>query len=113
MFVLSVVLSVQGGEFDAHEDGYSITLNLLLSDPTTAFEGGGTSFWAQPHTTSNGCQIRLRPERGTAVIFNGKITHAGMAVTEGTRHLYVASFDLDAQEGEMHVQSNAVPQGRE
>lgn len=38
---------VRGGNFPAHEDGYSITINVLLD--SGSFQGGGTEFWTEPH----------------------------------------------------------------
>jgi len=83
-----------GGMFDAHVDGYSVTVNVLLSEPT-AFEGGGTAFWEQDCPEGHAPKIVLHPPQGSAVIFNGALFHEGRAVTSGTRHLYVASFNLD------------------
>lgn len=45
------------------------------------------SRWLPPHTV-------LRPPAGTAIIFGGDITHAGLPVTSGTRHVLVMSFSL-------------------
>lgn len=46
----------------------------------------------------NGTQTReptlVQPPQGSALIFNGNITHAGRATTRGTRHVFVSSFDL-------------------
>ena len=89
----------KGGEFSAHEDGYQVTVNVLLSDPSS-FEGGGTSFWPEGRAESGGCHAHVQPEQGMAVVFNGEITHAGRAVVSGRRLLYVASFDLEAGEGQ-------------
>jgi len=83
-----------GGMFDAHVDGYSVTVNVLLSEPT-AFEGGGTAFWEQDCPAGHAPKIVLHPPQGSAVIFNGALSHEGRPVTSGTRHLYVASFNLD------------------
>eukprot|EP00435_Cladocopium_sp_Y103_P016535 s1236_g4.t1 len=40
--------------------------------------------------------VVLRPLQGTAILFNGQVTHAGRAVSAGIRHAYVASFSLAA-----------------
>ena len=40
-----------GGEFDPHEDGYALTVVVLLSDE---FEGGGTMFWPTSETGTDG-----------------------------------------------------------
>lgn len=36
----------------------------------------------------------LKPPAGTAILFGGDVTHAGLPVLEGTRHLFVMSFSL-------------------
>lgn len=88
-----------GGDFKFHSDQKSVTVNVLLSEPG-AFIGGGTAFWTQDPATveSDGAQVLLRPPQGTGVVFNGLVKHSGREVESGTRHLYVASFDLDSVE---------------
>mmetsp|Transcript_30280 Transcript_30280/g.54216 ORF Transcript_30280/g.54216 Transcript_30280/m.54216 type:complete len:190 (-) Transcript_30280:323-892(-) len=89
-----------GGEFKVHQDYFTITINILLSEPD-AFVGGGTAFWPQ-HRAKDGKDehysvedaVLLRPRQGTGVIFNGEVQHSGRAVQAGVRHLYVASFNL-------------------
>ena len=76
---------------DAHEDGYSITCIVLLTDN---FEGGGTSFWPADDHPDRSRGTVVEPLVGTALLFNGETTHSGNPVSSGTRHLYVASFDL-------------------
>jgi len=84
-----------GGEFLVHHDAYSVTVNVLLSEPGS-FVGGGTAFWSQDQAviSSAGPSVLLRPRQGTAAIFNGNVEHAGRPVESGIRHLYVASFHL-------------------
>eukprot|EP00747_Dinoflagellata_sp_TGD_P020585 gnl/TRDRNA2_/TRDRNA2_127913_c0_seq2.p1 gnl/TRDRNA2_/TRDRNA2_127913_c0~~gnl/TRDRNA2_/TRDRNA2_127913_c0_seq2.p1 ORF type:complete len:381 (+),score=54.27 gnl/TRDRNA2_/TRDRNA2_127913_c0_seq2:63-1205(+) len=96
-----------GGGIKPHTDKQAITLNVLLSEPG-AFTGGGTLFWPQgtvneDTTLDSEWQARfdastvttlLRPQQGTAVLFNGQVVHAGRAVSSGIRHTYVASFNL-------------------
>lgn len=36
----------------------------------------------------------IRAAAGTAIIFGGDVTHAGLPVRTGTRHLFVMSFTL-------------------
>ena len=36
--------------------------------------------------------VRLAPDRGTALVFGGDLTHAGLPVAEGLRSVLVASF---------------------
>ena len=103
----------RGGTFDQHEDAYSLSCIVLLSDD---FEGGGTRFW--PEAAENGLlsasvgegktgstvlinegsSVLVQPSVGTALLFNGDITHAGSAVHSGVRHLYVGSFDVVASQ---------------
>mmetsp|Transcript_158831 Transcript_158831/g.509218 ORF Transcript_158831/g.509218 Transcript_158831/m.509218 type:complete len:182 (-) Transcript_158831:13-558(-) len=85
-----------GGEFKVHCDAYSVTVNVLLSDPGD-FIGGGTAFWPQDvaGTEDDGDEmLLLRPRQGTGVLFNGSVMHSGRQVESGLRHLYVASFHL-------------------
>jgi len=84
-----------GGEFLIHHDAFSVTVNVLLSEPRS-FVGGGTAFWPQHQPEASGARapVLLRPRRGTAAIFNGEVEHAGRPVESGLRHLFVASFHL-------------------
>ena len=91
----------QGGQFEPHEDAYSLSVIILLTDD---FEGGGTSFWpTTKEETAMGKDmwktyekgILVKPEIGTALLFNGDITHSGNRVTSGVRHLYVGSFNVE------------------
>ena len=93
---------IAGGAIAPHIDREQLTLNVVLSEPG-AFHGGGTAFWPQKTMDSaleestqevEDDVVILRPLQGTAIIFNGQVTHAGRAVTEGIRHAYVASFSL-------------------
>eukprot|EP00986_Skeletonema_menzelii_P005286 scaffold1895_cov129-Skeletonema_menzelii.AAC.1 len=82
-----------GGEFLAHKDAQAITVLIPLSCPEQ-FQGGGTSFWSQD---SRGHRVEdptiiLKPPSGTAMLFGGCVTHAGVSVEEGTRVVFVASF---------------------
>jgi len=86
-----------GGDFEAHSDGYSLTVIIPLSK-SGAYTGGGTLFWPEgpngEREHQGVCEVLVSPDRGTAVVFNGNIRHAGRPVKEGVRHLFVASFDL-------------------
>ena len=42
---------------------------------------------------------RLVPEQGSAVLFPGDVTHQGLPVYTGRRHLFVASFTLHERGG--------------
>lgn len=83
-----------GGKFLAHEDAQALTLLLPLSCPNKDFAGGGTAFWhqdARGHRVE-GPSLVSRPPAGTALLFGGCVTHAGVAVEEGSRVVFVASF---------------------
>lgn len=84
-----------GGEFTPHEDHESLTVLVLLCE-SSAFTGGGTSFW-RPELAADARQgaeptLVLTPERGTALLFGGGVTHAGRPVESGQRVVWVASF---------------------
>jgi hypothetical protein len=84
-----------GGHFDVHTDKQAVTFNVLLNRKLADFEGGGTSFWVEgSHPRPEKAAVRVEPETGVGVLFNGTIWHAGEAVTKGTRYLLVASFDV-------------------
>lgn len=85
-----------GGSFLPHEDGHSLTVLIPLSSPDDGFTGGGTAFWSED---SRGARVVapnlvLRPRAGTAMLFGGRVTHAGLVVETGERVVLVASFSL-------------------
>mmetsp|Transcript_17138 Transcript_17138/g.28708 ORF Transcript_17138/g.28708 Transcript_17138/m.28708 type:complete len:127 (+) Transcript_17138:480-860(+) len=97
-----------GGEFAPHTDNEHLTM-LIPLDPVGAFEGGGTAFWAKSHhrphvdgqLAPDGADRSWLPPHhvlkltaGTAILFGGNVTHAGLPVTSGTRHVFVVSFTL-------------------
>ena len=84
-----------GGEFLPHKDHQSLTVLIPLTSPS-GFKGGGTGFW---HPDARGPRVEepsvvLTPAAGTALVFGGHLNHCGVAVEEGTRVVYVASFSL-------------------
>jgi len=109
-----------GGGFGAHKDHMALTFILPLTCPTRGFSGGGTGFWSAEAEArgaygggaygggrddadmldDNKANARpdgpptavLRPPLGTAILFGGDVTHAGMPVEGGTRAVLVASF---------------------
>ena len=107
----AVNIYTTGGEFAPHTDKQSVTLLVPLS-AADAFKGGGTAFWPESHlgrkkgadddiAYDENCRSnwlphthKLSPPAGTAIIFGGDVTHAGLPVTSGTRHLFVMSFTL-------------------
>ena len=90
----------EGGCFEPHVDGHALTILVPLSTPDTDFSGGGTAFWSSHIATDNESaksvppSLVLAPSCGTGILWRGHITHAGLAVKEGIRHVFVASFDL-------------------
>lgn len=66
------------------DDGLGLSINLLLS-PTSAFEGGGTSFFPD-----NGSEFVVRPQQGELVSHHGGVRHASVPTTAGTRYILVA-----------------------
>lgn len=85
-----------GGEFLAHKDVQALTVLIPLSSSPQEYTGGGTAFWAQD---SRGHRVEepsiiLKPNKGTATLFGGCVTHAGIPVESGYRVVFVASFSL-------------------
>ena len=70
---------------ELHHDGSFLSFNLLLSN-TNDFEGGGTFF-------SDGIISYL--EQGDMLVHSGKVKHAGLPITNGTRYLLVAFIHVD------------------
>jgi len=88
------------GQFLAHKDAQAITVLIPLSCPDHHFQGGGTSFWSQD---SRGHRVEdptiiLKPAAGSAMLFGGCVTHAGVSVNKGTRVVFVASFSRASEE---------------
>ena len=85
----------EGGQFQPHEDLQSLTVLVSLCDPG-AYGGGGTAFWSEEvrgaAREAGPPSLVLRPAAGTALLFVGSVTHAGLPVISGTRHVFVASF---------------------
>ena len=87
------------GEFLAHTDRQTLTVLIPLSSPES-YEGGGTGFWSpasdeglpQYGQPSSAPGVVLRPPQGTALLYGGRITHAGMPVETGCRVIFLASF---------------------
>ena len=96
---LSPAGAFEGGGTAFWKDSHHAPRGLLLSDgslnpyriPTDDDAGevdeNDENHWL-PHDHV------LRPPRGTAIIFGGDVTHSGLPVTSGTRHLFVMSFTL-------------------
>lgn len=91
----------RGGDFDAHQDGHALTVIVPLSESDVDFGGGGTAFWSEAAigTDPRGAKgvapsLVMRPAPGTGMFWRGHLTHAGLPVTYGTRHVFVAGFNL-------------------
>ena len=83
-------------QFQPHEDLQTLTLLVPLCGPAT-YGGGGTAFWSEAaRGAARDCAgppaLVLRPPAGSALLFVGSVTHAGLPVSAGTRQVYVASF---------------------
>ena len=90
-----------GGDFHAHQDGHALTVIVPLSTSGVDFRGGGTAFWSEGSigtdpTGAKGIEpsLVMRPAAGTGIFWRGHLTHAGLPVTHGTRHVFVAGFNL-------------------
>mmetsp|Transcript_35209 Transcript_35209/g.107903 ORF Transcript_35209/g.107903 Transcript_35209/m.107903 type:complete len:402 (+) Transcript_35209:165-1370(+) len=84
------------GYFGAHKDHLALTVLIPLTAPSTDFEGGGTGFWAGNSAVGEDPRgppdLVLAPAAGTALLFGGDVTHAGLPVAGGLRSVFVASF---------------------
>jgi len=86
----SVNVYAAGGDFSAHQDDHALTVLVPLTPPE-ACTGGGTGFWGSRHGTEPPVTV-LKPKVGSALIFGGQLTHAGVSVLSGERAVFVASF---------------------
>jgi hypothetical protein len=82
------------GEFSPHKDNQGLTILFPLSNAGTDYEGGGTGFWTQDTKSkpTKPPNVVLKPIPGTALLFAGHVTHAGLPVETGLRMVFVASF---------------------
>ena len=95
----AVNLYRQGGVFNRHEDGQSLTVLVPLTDGS-AFEGGGTAFFSTEGPDADGertvpsevASFVLTPPKGAALLWCGDVSHAGQLVTSGQRVVFVASL---------------------
>lgn len=85
-----------GGYFGAHKDHLALTVLIPLTSPEDDFVGGGTGFWKGnrdvDENPANEPDLILKPAAGSALIFGGDVTHAGMPVDSGYRSVFVCSF---------------------
>ena len=92
-----------GGKFPPHQDGSALTVLVPLSTCDVDFQGGGTAFWSEAEvgkdpTAAEGVppSLVMKPPPGTGLFWRGHLMHAGLPVTAGCRHVFVASFNLHA-----------------
>lgn len=83
------------GYFGAHKDHLALTVLIPLTSPED-FVGGGTGFWAGNREVDENPKdlptTVLKPPPGSALVFGGDVTHAGMPVENGYRSVFVCSF---------------------
>jgi len=81
----------QGAKFKAHMDGSFVqseecrsifTVLVYLNDD---YEGGDTTFYKHTDITEPVC--RVRPQQGTALIFNHDVIHSGTEVSSGIKYI--------------------------
>jgi hypothetical protein len=72
----------------AHRDGSIFSFNVLLSDPATEFEGGGTDFET--------LGITVAPGVGDVILHAGQMLHGGARLIRGTRYILVGFVDVVA-----------------
>ena len=69
-----------------HRDKYSLSFNVLLSDPSW-FEGGGTRLET--------LGVTVQPEQAGDVFMHcGQMLHGGATVTKGVRYILVAFVEI-------------------
>jgi len=94
----AINIYTEGGYFGAHKDHLALTILVPLSSPQEGdFKGGGTGFWKGNRAMSENPGVIppdfvLTPNIGEVLVFGGDVTHQGMAVQDGVRGVFVASF---------------------
>jgi hypothetical protein len=73
-------------ELRRHADASLFSFNILLSDPSSDFEGGGTFFESSGWTT--------RIPQGAALVHGGDVIHGGYPVTRGERYILVGFVEV-------------------
>ena len=79
VFVVKYSMSGQR-QLSVHRDGSELSFLVALSDPAE-FEGGGTRYLEMDRV--------VRPRRGDLLLHCGKVRHAGVAITGGTRYILI------------------------
>jgi len=83
IFVVKYEVGYQD-HLEIHSDGSTITVNILLSDPSS-FVGGGTYF-------EDGITANL--EQGDMIMHCGKTKHSGLKITQGKRFVLVFFIEI-------------------
>ena len=81
---------MEGFAFDKRED-------LLPADREVIKEvirRKASAFWDEDSSSTDAPTLTVEPAAGVGVVFNGAVKHAGRSVTEGVRHVLVASFSI-------------------
>ena len=71
-----------------HRDSSDLSFILLLSNPSD-FEGGGTFYELQKKTVTH--------QQGDLTIHCGKLRHAGVAITKGTRYILIGFMEVGSK----------------
>ena len=71
-----------------HTDQSLLSFTIALNDPSE-YEGGGTYFRGIDRAVD-------APAAGHAVMFPGKVEHAGQAITQGRRYIIVLFMGYEA-----------------
>lgn len=79
VFVVKYNANAQN-KLELHRDNSVLSFVLLLSHPDE-FEGGGTFYQTEKET--------VRPNQGGLALHCGKVRHAGVAITKGTRYILI------------------------
>lgn len=74
-------------KLDLHRDSSALSFVLLLSNPDD-FVGGGTYYQSADET--------IRPEQGGLALHCGKVRHAGVTITSGTRYILIGFMNVES-----------------
>ena len=74
-------------KLDLHRDSSALSFVLLLSNPDD-FVGGGTYYQSADET--------ITPEQGGLALHCGKVKHAGVTITSGTRYILIGFMNVES-----------------
>lgn len=74
-------------KLDLHRDSSALSFVLLLSNPDD-FVGGGTYYQTADET--------ITPEQGGLALHCGKVRHAGVTITSGTRYILIGFMNVES-----------------